>query len=329
MNSRGSGLGSRVSGGAGPQVLAFVGPTASGKTSLAIQLAERLGTEIISTDSMQFYRGMEIGTGAPSAEERARVRHHFVGCIDPSEDFSAGAFQEMARDVVAEINARNRVAVVVGGSGLYISALIDGLFEGPGKDEAIRKRLQEEAEELGASGLYARLQEVDPDYARVINFNDLRRIVRALEVYALTGRPLSALHREHREASQPLDAVQIALDYPRDVLYARINTRVDQMIEQGLVDEVRHLIESGYGAHLERLRSLGYREIAAHLRGECELDAAVEQMKQNTRRYAKRQLTWFRGDPRIQWLRVEEQTTAAELVDAVLERLKRGASPAT
>jgi tRNA dimethylallyltransferase len=329
VSDRVSGLGFRVSGGIAPQLVAVVGPTASGKTSLAIQLAERLETEIISADSMQFYRGMEIGTGAPSAEELGRVKHHFIGCIEPSEDFSAGAFQETARGVVAGINARGRMAVVVGGSGLYVSALIDGLFEGPGKDEAIRRRLQEEAEELGASKLYAHLQEVDPDYARIINHNDLRRIVRALEVFELTGRPLSALHREHREASGSLDAIQIALDYPRDDLYARINARVDRMIEQGLVDEVRRLLEQGYGPHIERLRSLGYREIAAQLRGECELGAAIEQMKQNTRRYAKRQLTWFRGDPRIQWLRVEEQTTQAVLREGALDLLTRGVNVAT
>ena len=327
MISRVSGLGSRVSGNDGtsarPKLLAFVGPTASGKTSLAIRIAERLDAEIVSADSMQFYKGMEIGVGAPTADELSRVKHHLVSFLDPSEDFSAGAYEKMAREVVAGINARGKIAVVVGGSGLYISALIDGLFEGPGKDESIRSRLQDEAEDLGAPGLYARLQQADPDYARVINQNDLRRIVRALEVFELMGAPLSALHREHRESTESLDAVQLAIDYPRDALYARINARVDRMLEQGLLEEVQGLIARGYAGHIERLRSLGYREIAAHLRGECTLDAAVELMKQNTRRYAKRQLTWFRGDPRIHWMPATDQTTEAELAESALRLLDR------
>lgn len=299
-------------------LLAVVGPTASGKTSLAIRLAERLDTEIVSADSMQFYRGMEIGTGAPIAEELARARHHFVGFLDPSDDFSAGAYEVAARSVVADLNARGKTAVVVGGSGLYISALIDGLFPGPGKDETIRRRLQEEAEEGGVAGLYARLEQVDPDYANAINSNDLRRIVRALEVFEITGTPLSVLHREHREAAASLEAVQVAIEYPRDVLYARIEARVDAMIEMGLVGEVQRLLEAGYAPHIERLRSLGYREMAAYLRGECSIEEAVELMKRNTRRYAKRQITWFRGDPRVQWLPVTDATSADALVEAAL-----------
>ena len=331
MRTRGSGFGFRVSGFKKGclQAVSVVGPTASGKTSLAIQLAERLETEIISADSMQFYRGMEIGAGSPTPEELRRVKHHFVGFLKPSEDFSAGTFEELAREVVARINARGKVAVVVGGSGLYISSLIDGLFRGPGKDDSIRKRLQDEAEELGVPELYARLQEVDPGYARIIGPNDLRRIVRALEVFELAGTPLSVLHREHREATTSLDAVQIALDYPRDVLYARINARVDRMLEQGLVEEVRNLIARGYTEHIGRLRSLGYREIAAHLRGECTIEEATELMKQNTRRYAKRQLTWFRGDPRIHWLPVAEDTTEAQLVERSMQLIDSCANKIT
>lgn len=299
-------------------LLAVVGPTASGKTSLAIRLAERLDTEIVSADSMQFYRGMEIGTGAPSPEELTRVKHHFVGFLDPSDDFSAGAYELAARSVVADLNAGGKPAIVVGGSGLYVSALIDGLFPGPGKDETIRRRLQEEAEEGGVPGLYARLQEVDPDYANAINPNDLRRIVRALEVFEITGTPLSVLHREHRETSASLEAVQVALEYPRDVLYGRIEARVDAMIEMGLVEEVQRLLDAGHAPHIERLRSLGYREVASHLRGECSIEEAVELMKRNTRRYAKRQITWFRGDPRVQWLPVTDDTSLDDLVEAAL-----------
>lgn len=303
-------------------ILAIVGPTASGKSALAVEVAERLATEIVSADSMQFYRGMEIGTAAPTQDELARVPHHFVGFLNPDEEFSAAAYEVAARKLVAGLNARGKTAVVVGGSGLYVSALIDGLFPGPGKDEALRARLHEQAEDAGADELYARLEKVDPVYADTINPNDLRRIVRALEVYELTGRPLSELHREHRETVRPLKAVQIGLDWPRDELYARIDARVDLMLEQGLVDEVKRLIDEGYAAEIDRLRSLGYREIAAYLRGETTLDEALDLMKRNTRRYAKRQLTWFRADSRVQWLKAGSGISLEKLTEETLARVE-------
>ncbi|HPG66625.1 MAG TPA: tRNA (adenosine(37)-N6)-dimethylallyltransferase MiaA [Candidatus Hydrogenedentes bacterium] len=302
-----------------PQLIALVGPTASGKTALAIEIAARLDTEIISADSMQFYRGMEIGTGAPEAQQLARVQHHFVGFIEPDAPFSAGAFERDARAIVDRLNRRGRPAVVVGGSGLYISALIDGLFPGPGKDAEIRARLQEEAETAGVRALYARLREVDAGYADTIQCNDLRRIVRGIEVYEQTGTPLSTLHREHREEAVALDAVQFALDWPRDQLYARIDRRVDAMIQAGFLDEVQRLLDNGYGPHIERLRSLGYREMAAYLRRECALEEATERMKRNTRRYAKRQLTWFRSDSRIQWIPAAGHS-AEDLAETILNR---------
>ena len=303
------------------QALAVVGPTASGKTALAIALAERLDTEIISADSMQFYRGMTIGTAAPSLEEQSRVKHHFVGFLNPGDPFSAGAYERAAREVAADLNARGKLAVVTGGSGLYIRAFIDGLFPGPGRDESIRQRLHAEAEERGVPALFDRLRAADPSYASIINPNDLRRIVRGLEVFEITQRPLSELHREHRAASSSLDAVQVALDYPRELLYARINARTDRMIEQGLLDEVRRLLEQGYGGHIERLRSLGYGEMAACLRGECSLEEATELMKRNTRRFAKRQLTWFRADPRIHWLPVIGGESEERRVETILDLL--------
>ncbi len=208
-----------------------------------------------------------------------------------------------------DLNARGKTAVVVGGSGLYIQALIDGLFDGPGKVPAIRERLEAEAEEKGPEALHLRLESVDPEYAARIEKTDLRRIVRALEVHEVTGRPLTELHREHRERTKSLDAVQVALDWPREQLYERINARVDAMLEAGFVEEVGRLIEEGYGEDLIRHRSIGYREIAAHLRGESSLEEAVGLMKMFSRRYAKRQLTWFRGDSRIHWLDAAEERT--------------------
>ena len=303
-------------------ILAVVGPTASGKTALAIELAERLNTEIVSADSMQVYKGMEIGTGAPTPGELARVKHHFVSILDPGTQFSAGDFERMARPVVLDLHARGKTAVVVGGSGLYVRALIDGLFEGPGADAAIRKRLEFESERNGVAALYARLQTIDPAYAAQIVPGDLRRIVRALEVHEIAGAPLSALHAQHKAVRPPFDAVQVLIDWPRNVLYDRINARVDHMIANGFIDEVRRLDDQGHAAHIMRLRSLGYREFLAYLHGEQSLEHATARMKQLTRNFAKRQLTWFRADKRIRWISAKTppnlSALAEDLVDGIV-----------
>lgn len=304
MSSSGSGL--------PVEAVAVVGPTASGKTALAIALAERLGTEIISSDSMQVFSGMEIGTAAPTAAERARAKHHFVSCLTPGELFSAGEFQRRGRIVLQAINARGIPAVVAGGSGLYTSALLDGLFEGPEKNDAVRARLEAEAAVEGAQTLYARLQGVDPEYAAVIDEQDTRRIVRGLEVYEIAGTPLSVLHRKHQERAVRVRSRFVAIRYPREELYSRINDRVDAMLSAGFLDELRALLDAGHRAHLEQLRTLGYREFMAHLRGEVSFDDARAAMQQNTRRYAKRQLTWFRADDRIEWIEPGEQAAWVE-----------------
>lgn len=307
---------------AGLDAIAIVGPTASGKTALAIELAQRLDTEIISADSMQFYRGMEIGTAAPTPEELAAVRHHFVSFLDPDEPYSAGAFARDARAVVENLLQRERIAVVVGGSGLYVSALLEGLFEGPARDESIRDRLMREAQIEGVPALYDRLKSVDPVYAQAILPNDLRRIVRALEVFEITGRAISDFHRDHRRQTESLRALFVGIEHERADLYARINTRVDRMMEAGFVDEVRRLLDAGYGNAIERLKSLGYREVAAYLRGEQSLDAAVERIKMNTRHFAKRQLSWYRGDDRVRWLPVTAYLTPSAQADVVLGWLR-------
>jgi tRNA dimethylallyltransferase len=313
-------------------VVAVAGPTASGKTALALALARRLGTEVVSADSQQFYRGMEIGTAAPTPEERAQAPHHFVCFLAPDEHMAAGDYQRLARRVVSEINARGKPAVVVGGSGLYVQALVDGLFEGPPRDAALRERLRAEAREFGNEHLYRRLAEVDPEYAATLTSpNDQVRVVRALEVHAVTGKPLSQLHREHRARTPSLDALFVALDVPREVLYARIGARVAAQVAAGWIEETRALLEAGYGSQIERLKSHGYREMAAYIRGECTLDEAMEQTRLNVRRYAKRQFTWYRADPRVHWLPAPPETPLEAHVDAVLRLLaSRGhAAPGT
>ncbi|MDX9972496.1 MAG: tRNA (adenosine(37)-N6)-dimethylallyltransferase MiaA [FCB group bacterium] len=304
-------------------VLAVVGPTASGKTALAIELAQRLETEIISADSMQVYHGMEIGTAAPTPEERAQAPHHLVSFLDPREHFSAGEFERQAREIVARLNAAGKPAIVVGGSGLYLRALIDGLFEGPARDPEVRDRLEREAGEVGVETLYRRLEAVDPRYASTVLPGDLRRIVRGLEVHEIAGEPLSVLHRRHREATESLPAVQVILDWPRHELYARIDARVDRMLTAGFLDEVRTLLDRGYEDRLTSLRSLGYREMAAHLKGAMTLDRATELMKRDTRRFAKRQLIWFRADPRVYWLPAGSRQLPGNPADRILTLLTK------
>lgn len=321
---------SHASGGALP-LIAVVGPTGSGKSALALALAEHLATEIISVDSMQFYRGMEIGTAAPSLADLARVPHHFVAFLDPGEEMAAGIYQQLARYEIARIHATGRSAVAAGGSGMYVSALIDELFDGPGRDPVVRARLEEEAQSLGNDVLLERLRAVDPDYAaNLTSVNDRVRIVRALEVYELAGRPYSELHREHRQHAASLPAIQFALRYEdRQDLYERINRRVLQMIAEGWVDEVQALLDSGQRPHVERLKALGYREIMAHLEGKQSLDAAIAASQMHHRRYAKRQLTWFNADPRIHWLPAGPGIGLDQQLEALLEVVHNQEAPET
>lgn len=301
-------------------LVALVGPTGSGKSGLALALAEHLGTEIISVDSMQFYQGMEIGTAAPSIDDQRRVPHHFVGFLQPDDKIAAGSYQLLARERIRLLREQGKTPVAAGGSGMYVSALIDGIFDGPGRDAAIRARLEREAEEDGNGALLARLRAVDPAYAASLtSVNDRVRLVRALEVYEIAGRPYSVLHREHRLRTGSMPALQFALAYEnRQDLYDRINRRVLRMIGAGWVEEVEALVAQGYAPQLERLKALGYREILAYLRGTQPLDDAIAATQMHHRRYAKRQLTWFNADPRIHWLPAGPGVTADEQLEALL-----------
>jgi tRNA dimethylallyltransferase len=279
--------------------LALIGPTASGKTEAAIALAERLGAEIVSVDSMLVYRGMDVGTAKPGPEQRARVRHHLIDVADPSEPFSVARYQAMARQAIAEVGSRGHRALLSGGSGLYLRAAVDDL-EFPGTDPSTRRALEREAEAVGALGLYERLAESDPVAAGRIEPANLRRTVRALEVARLTGRPFSSFATAwDRYDPARLRAAGVRL--PRDVLDRRIGARVAVMIDHGLLDEVRALMERGFGRWLTATQAIGYAEFARHLEGELSLDEAITGTVKRTKALARRQLAWFRRDPRIRW----------------------------
>jgi len=284
----------------GPRLVVLVGPTGSGKTDLGIAIAERCDAEIINADSRQLYRRLDIGSAKPTVTQRARVPHHLLDVAEPDERFDCARFGALARAAVADITARGKRALVVGGSGLYVQTLLDGLFAGPSRDAALRARLEAD-EEAEAGSLHRRLASVDAPTAARLHARDRARLIRALEVYELTGVPISAWQAQHEVTRSETVALVLALDLPRAALYRRIDARCQAMVESGLVEEVRALYAAGLDPQLATLQSPGYREIGAFVRGLCDLPTAIARMAQATRRLAKRQLTWFRRDPRVIW----------------------------
>ncbi|MFZ1888472.1 MAG: tRNA (adenosine(37)-N6)-dimethylallyltransferase MiaA [Candidatus Binataceae bacterium] len=280
----------------------IVGPTGAGKTALALEVAERLGAEIVNADSRQFYRGMDLGTAKPTADERARVRHHLIDVRAPDAPLDVAGFVAIARAAIEEIAARGRRVLVVGGSGLYLRALQGGIFHGPAASAEIRARLAREADDHGLEHLHGRLREIDPAAAARIGHNDLYRIMRALEVFELTGEPISAHQARHAFSAREYDSLTIAISPERGKLYRAIDARFDAMLAAGLVAEVRALLAAGYAPERPPLATIGYKQIARHLGGEITLAEAVALAKRDSRRLAKRQLTWFRADPELKWL---------------------------
>lgn len=290
-----------------PKLIVVLGPTAVGKSSTALRLAETLDGEIINADSQQVYRQLNIGTGKPSPADRGRIRHHLVDVVNVDEDFNAALFRRLAAEAVAQVQGRGKAAIVCGGTGLYLKALTRGLFEGPGSDASIRRQLDAEIAARGLADIYRELESIDPGVGSVIHPNDRQRIVRALEVYRLTGKPLSAWQRAHGFGERPFDALQIGLRRERQELYGLINRRSEAMIAAGLLDEVRAVVAQGFSLELKPLQSVGYRQMGDVIRGLSGLQEAVSQMQQETRRLAKRQITWFGGDPDIRWFHPEAQ----------------------
>ncbi len=299
-----------------PAVPVIVGPTASGKTGLSLMVARRVPAEIVSADSRQVYKGMDIGTAKPDPDARRLAPHHCIDIADPSDVFSAGMFAEAGRAAVADILSRGRLPVAVGGSGLYLRALVDGLFDGGFRDHGLRSRLNREAAESGTAALHDRLRAADPDAAERIHPNDLKRIVRALEVAELSGRPMSRMQREETRRAD-FNARWYGVRWPRESLNRRIDDRVDRMMRAGFLEEVRGLLASGRTAADPAMDALGYRELTAHLQGRLTLEDAVEAIKRRTRQFAKRQMTWFRPDSRIRWFDANAESdfeTFAEVI---------------
>ena len=286
-------------------VLVLVGPTASGKTPISLLLAQQLGAEIISADSRQIYKLMDIGTAKVSPEVRQRIKHYFVDALFPDEEIDAAEFARQGRAVIDEIFQAMKRPLVVGGSGLYIQALIDGFFEGPAADDMIRKELEARAKTEGSAVLLEELRAFDPTAAVRMHSSHTRRIIRAHEVFRLTGVPISELQKTRVEIN--FTPVIAGLRWDRTKLYQRINKRVDRMLEQGFIDEVKRLSEHGYSHECNSLNTVGYKEALEYLNGNMTYEHAVELMKQNTRRFAKRQLTWFRADQRIRWFDVHDE----------------------
>ena len=290
-----------------PKIIILLGPTAVGKSELALALAGAFGGEIINADSQQVYRYLDIGTAKPSPQDRERVPHHLIDIVNPDEEFNVGLFRRLAAESIADAHRRDRKVVVCGGTGLYLKALSRGLFEGPGQNADIRAELARRIETEGQASLYRRLAQIDPTVLSTIHPNDRQRTIRALEVFQLTGKPLSQWQKEHAFQEQPYEVLKIGLNLLREELYDRINERCARMVEAGLLEEVRGLVAKGYELALKPLRSVGYRQMGQVLQGRRELPAAIDEMKQETRRLAKRQLTWFRADPEVRWFHPREK----------------------
>lgn len=309
-----------------PRLLAIVGPTAVGKTDVAIECARlltrsehgRRAGEIISADSVQVYRGMDIGSAKASPEQRASIPHHLIDVVDPDTDFSVGLYKELAETAINDILTRGKQPILVGGSGMYVRSITGtwGMTGAP-KDEAVRERLRTEAREYGLTALYARLMRVDPEAAERIPPADEKRIIRALEVCELTGLPITHYHRLDQQKTPAYNTVMVGLTLPRPVLYARIDERIDRMMAAGFLAEVERLHAAGCSPDLVSMKSLGYAHLLSYLSGAETLEAAIERFKRNTRRFAKRQMTWFRAEKDIHWIDVSDRDAVDVAAESV------------
>ena len=303
----------------------ILGPTASGKTEIALKLAKRLNTEIISADPMLVYKGFDIGTAKPSPEDLKSIKHHLVDILEPDEVFSAADFASQARKIIKDLLDRGKIPIVVGGTGLYIRILINGIFEAPKPDWDLRKKLEEEAKLKGSGFLYEKLLNIDPETAKKLHKNDLRRIIRAIEIYELTGKQIS-LWKKLKNTTDEFDFIMVGLKRDRAALYDRVNNRVDDMIKNGFVSEVETLL-SKHKKNAPAFKGLGYKELAEFLTNSQQITKynlvdVIDKIKINTRRYVKRQITWFKKEPGIIWINLEEKDISEDIVEKIIKLLK-------
>lgn len=308
-----------------PRIVVIGGPTASGKSGLAVELAEQVHGEIVCADSLTVYRGLEIGSAKPTPEQRRQVPHHLLDIREPTQPFTAADFRTEASHAINDILKRGKRPLVVGGTGLYLRVLLHGLTNAPGEDPALRQQLKARAAREGAAALLEELRRVDPETAARCHPNNLVRILRALEVWHATGSPLSDFHQQHGFSDAPYNALFLCLDLPRAELYQRIDERVEAMLASGLVAEVQQLLQTGIPGNAKPLQAIGYKEIVAHLQGELTLEAATALIKRNTRHLAKRQLTWFRREPDAQWVAYPQNS--ASIAASVAMFFKEGERP--
>ncbi|MDQ1336681.1 MAG: tRNA dimethylallyltransferase [Thermodesulfobacteriota bacterium] len=301
-----------------PKIVVIAGPTASGKSGFAVDLAHSLSGEIVNADSMQVYRGMDIGTAKPTLEEQKGVPHHLLDVVNPDEPFNAAIYRRKAIPIIADICSRGRACMVVGGTGLYIRALLGGLMKAPPSNPDLRETLRKECDRHGPLRLHDRLRDLDPQSGAAIHPNDRIRIIRALEIIYLSNRLSSDLMKGHGFRDPSPDALKICLDVERKTLYHRINERTLKMADMGLLKETRNLLNQGYSPDLKSMKAIGYRHMVRHLQGELSFTEAIEALKRDTRRYAKRQLTWFRAEPNVIWVDPDAIDMVLDMVTSFL-----------
>ena len=304
-------------------VVVLVGPTAVGKSRVAVGVAKAFETEVLTADSRQVYRGMDVGTDKPIPEERQGVPHRLIDLVNPDESFNAGLYRRQALDEIERLFRGCRLPLIVGGTGLYVRTLLKGLCAAPPTDPIMRGALRQEAKDHGHDRLYARLVAVDPVVAARLHPRDESKVIRALEVYQLSGRQMSEYQQEHGFAERPFSALIIGLNRDRDALYRRIEERIDWQLAHGLIEETKQLLAQGYRRDSAAMKGLGYRQMAEHLAGEYDATEMVRRFKRDTRHYSKRQMTWFRKEPGIRWLTIEESASVQHTVELVIGQVDR------
>lgn len=305
------------------KIIVIVGPTAVGKTHISVELAKKLGTEIISADSMQIYKGMDIGTAKVTEDEKQGIIHHMIDIVSPDEDYSVSEFKYTAEKIIDRLLEEKKVPVIVGGSGLYVNSLIYNLdFGNARSDEKLREYYTYYYKKHGEDALYDKLLKIDPEAAEKIHKKNVKRVIRALEVYDITGSKFSEINTDIRKESNKYDCILAGLSMERKVLYERINQRVDEMLSKGLLEEVRSLMEKGYGKNLVSMRGIGYKEIIDHLEGITDYDEAADILKRNTRRFAKRQYTWFLKDRNVKWFSMDNPADVDNTINNILNYVR-------